>query len=96
MAESVQITCINKSDRMDAHRRITNVGGRNTDGTRWLLAEAAAIGGIEADRWSFFVERPAGHRVDVVIATRLGAKYLKTTADGEQPDNLLALPECPP
>jgi len=30
-----------------------------------------------------------------MIATRLDKKYLKTRADGEQPDNLLALPECP-
>ena len=28
----------------------------------------------------------------MIIATRLGKKYLKTTADGEQPDNLLSLP----
>jgi hypothetical protein len=33
--------------------------------------------------------------VKVIIATRLGREYLKTEADGEQPDNLLALPECP-
>ncbi|MGO7416641.1 DUF3892 domain-containing protein [Rhizobium ruizarguesonis] len=24
-----------------------------------------------------------------------GNKYLKTTADGDQPNNLLSLPECP-
>jgi hypothetical protein len=32
---------------------------------------------------------------EVIIATHLGHKYLKTTADGVHPDNLLALPECP-
>jgi len=41
------------------------------------------------------VERPPGHVVDVIVASGLGRKYLKTTADGEQPDNLLALPDCP-
>ncbi|MDQ6883998.1 MAG: DUF3892 domain-containing protein [Candidatus Dormibacteraeota bacterium] len=29
-----------------------------------------------------------------IVASRLGRAYLKTTADGDQPDNLLALPEC--
>lgn len=94
MTDRVQITCINKTDRHDPHRRIENVGGMNADGTRWRLAESQAIEGTESGRWSFFVERPAGHQVDVIVATRLGVKYLKTTADGEQPDNLLALAEC--
>jgi hypothetical protein len=30
----------------------------------------------------------------VVSVSRLGHKYIKTEADGEQPDNLLSLPEC--
>jgi len=30
----------------------------------------------------FYIERPGGHRVDVVVATTVyGNKYLKTTAD---------------
>jgi len=33
--------------------------------------------------------------VDVVVAkSQYGHKYLKTVADGEQPNNLLSLPEC--
>jgi hypothetical protein len=41
------------------------------------------------------VERPAGDRVSVIVATsRFGNKYLKTTADGDQPNNLLSLPTC--
>jgi hypothetical protein len=30
----------------------------------------------------------------IVGTSRYGHKYLKTEADGEQPDNLLSLPEC--
>ncbi len=95
MADQVRIDCINKTNRTDPHERISHVGGRNADGSQWKLPEDAAIEGIEQGRWDFFVERPVGHRVRVIIAQRLGRKYLKTTADGESPDNLLALPECP-
>jgi Protein of unknown function (DUF3892) len=96
MAQSVQISCINKTDRTNPHERIDYVGGVNPDGTRWLLSVHEAIVGIEQGTWEFYVERPTGHRVRVIVATSaLGHKYLKTEADGEQPNNLLALPECP-
>ena len=95
MASAVRVSCINKTDRSDPHMRIGNIGGTNPGGLAWSLTEADAIAGIEGGKWSFHVERPLDHRVDVIVATRLGATYLKATADGEQPDNLLALPECP-
>jgi hypothetical protein len=95
MAKRVRVQCINKTDRSSAHERIRNIGGTNTNGTRWRLTETEAIKATEDGTYSFYVERPAGHVVDVVVAQRLGHKYLKTTTDGEQPDNLLALPDCP-
>jgi len=96
MADLVRIQCVNKSDRTNPHERIRNVGGVNSDGTRWKLSESEAIRGIDQDKWSFYVERPIGHRVRVIIAVSpFGNRYLKTEADGEHPNNLLALPECP-
>jgi hypothetical protein len=93
---SVRISCINKQDRYSAHERISNIGGVNPDGGRWKLTEQQAIEGIEQGKWSFYVERPAGDRVQVIIArSQYGNKYLKTEADGEQPNNLLSLQECP-
>ena len=93
---TAQVRCINKTDRSSPHERIRAIGGVNPDGTRWKLNESDAIAGIEAGKYSFYVERPLGHRVRVIVArTVLGYKYLKTEADGEQPNNLLALPECP-
>lgn len=95
MATPVRVSCINKTPRLDPHLRISYIGGVNPDGTRWRMSEEDAIRTIKAGTYSFYVERPAGHRIDVMIASRLGRDYLKTRADGESPDNLLSLPECP-
>lgn len=44
----------------------------------------------------FFNVSVAGQSVSVTVAkSAYGNKYLKTVADGEQPNNLLSLPECP-
>jgi hypothetical protein len=95
MAQSVQIHCINKTPRTDPHDRIEHVGGVNADGTRWKMTQPAAIAAIEAGTYQFFVS-VRGDSVWVVVATsRWGNKYLKTQNDGDQPNNLLSLPECP-
>jgi hypothetical protein len=69
-------------------------GGRNEDGTAWKVSQPDAIEGIETGKWEFYVRR-GGYIVNVIVAvSRYGNKYLKTQPDGEQPDNLLSLPEC--
>lgn len=91
-----RIQCINKSDRSNPHERVINVGGLNGDGTRWKVFQEDAITGIESGKWSFYVDRPAGHPVEVIVVmSTYGTRYLKTTADDDQPTNLLSLPECP-
>jgi hypothetical protein len=95
MAITVQIKCVHKTRRISAHERITHVGGTKQDGSHWKLTQEAAIKVLKDGTWSLFVERPAGHRVAVTIArSAAGHEYLKTESDGEQPNNLLALPEC--
>lgn len=93
MANRAPIECIRKANRLNPHERITHVGGPATGGGRWLWPTERAISEIESGNWSFYVNR-GGHFVDVIVATRLGVKYLKTRNDGDSPDNLLSLPEC--
>lgn len=94
MAQRVQIHCINKSNRTSAHERIQAIGGPNSNG-RWKMPLDKAIAAVEAGTYAFYVS-VNGKSVDVIVAkTAQGHKYLKTQNDGEQPNNLLSLPECP-
>lgn len=97
MAARHQVTCITP-DGSDPDQRIDAIGGATGNGNGggpWHLDIDRAIAGIENGTWSFWTTAN-GRTVDVVVATRTnGRKYLKTTADGYEPNNLLALPRCP-
>ena len=90
---TAEIKCINKSDRYNPHERITHVGGV-TDG-RWRITQEDAIQLIENKTWRFYVKVIDKPVWIVVAISQYGNKYLKTEADGTQPNNLLSLPECP-
>jgi hypothetical protein len=88
MSQIAEIKCINKLDRYNPHERISHIGG---DGWKITLQEGIDL--IASGLWSFYVS-VHGIRVDVIVATHNGHKYLKTRADGDQPNNLLSLREC--
>ncbi len=95
MASLHEVQCINNSDRYNPHERILSIGGKSDDGKTWKLSQEEAIRGMEEGKWAFYVVKN-GKTVRVIIAVSpYGHKYLKTEADGEQPNNLLSLPECP-
>jgi hypothetical protein len=96
MPTRVEIKCINKTDRENPHERIQYIGGwPGADTPRWRRSQPQAIIDIETGTYDYYVS-VTGRTVDVVVATHNGNKYIKTTADGIHPNNLLALPECHP
>lgn len=88
MPQSLQVRCVTKPDRYNPHERISHIGG---DG--WKITQREAITYIEAGQYAFYVS-VGGHISYVIVALHNGNKYIKTTADGDQPNNLLSLPEC--
>jgi hypothetical protein len=93
MASRLRIRCINKIPREDPHRSITHVGGGSV-GNVWKQTQQQTIAEIEAGTYEYYVS-VAGKEVEVIVATHNGHKYIKTTADGVGPNNLLSLPERP-
>ncbi|MDQ2719427.1 MAG: DUF3892 domain-containing protein [Bacteroidota bacterium] len=91
----IQIQCINKSDRFNAHERIKNCGGLNNT-IRWKKSQPDIVYEIESNINQYYVKVNGYREVNVIIAkSAAGNKYIKTTEDGEMPNNLLSLPECP-
>ena len=93
MAILLEVQCVNKSDRSEAHERIKSIGG-GTGRLNWKHSQELAISWIEGGAFSYYLMR-GGLAVGIIIATTSsGHKYLKTAADTDQPDSLLSLPEC--
>jgi hypothetical protein len=89
-----KVECVCRTGRTNPHERIKSIGG-GRGLSAWKLSEREAIDKIEKEGWSFYALDRAGRQVKVVVAMRLGRKYLKTEADGLQPMGLLSLPPCP-
>jgi hypothetical protein len=89
-----RVTC---REKHSLYERIVSIGCVEVGtGLPERFTEDEAINCIDNGTDSFYVERPAGHRVWVVVAPHERHRYIKTEADGEIPNNLLSLPECPP
>ena len=98
MAENVQVSCIKKrGNHYDPHERIEGLGGMH-GGKQWYMSENDMIAELEKPdstrRFNFYTS-VGGKSAWVIVASHNVRKYLKTTADGYAPNNLLALPECP-
>jgi hypothetical protein len=98
MTNDVQVSCIKKrGGHFNPHERIEELGGIH-NGKRWNMPETDIIVELEKPtalrQWNFFT-KVNGNRADVIVAVHERRKYLKTTADGYAPNNLLNLEDCP-
>jgi hypothetical protein len=83
-----QVTCINKIPRNNPHEGITHLGGAT-----WRWTRQQVIESIETNSNSFYT-LVGGTRANVGVVNGPNGKYVRTHADGQWNDNLLALPEC--
>ena len=91
----IQISCINKSDRYSAHERINHCGGL-INGQRWRKTQQQVVSEIDSHTNQYYVMVSGYREVGVIVATsQWGNRYIKTVEDGEMPNNLLSLSECP-
>jgi Protein of unknown function (DUF3892) len=87
-----RITCATKREK---HEYVESLGCYGPDNTFHQFTEAEVIRRIEHGGDTFYTERPDGHVAEVIVFELDGKKYLKTKADGERPNNLDWLPDCP-
>jgi hypothetical protein len=88
----VVVTCINKEPRDNPHEGITHLGGPGGSGWKWTRQQV--IESINAKSNTFHTQ-VGGKRAYIGVVQGPHGPYLRTHADGQWNDNLLALPECP-
>jgi Protein of unknown function (DUF3892) len=93
---TIEVQCVTRSKSENAHECIQYLGGVDYNGKRWQKTVPEAILEMRQRGVHFYVTE-GEHEVPLVITTdKSGHRYLRTQADGDKPDHLLSLPECPP
>jgi hypothetical protein len=87
----VQVQCINKQPRNNPHEGITHLGGEGGGGWKWTREQV--IQSINSKTNTFYTYE-GGKRAEVAVVNGPNGPYLRTHADGQWNDNLLALKEC--
>lgn len=84
----VRVTCINKQPRDDRYEGITHLGGAT-----WKWTRGEVIQSIRNKTNTFFT-LVGENRSDIGVVEGPNGPYVRTYADGQWNDNLLALSEC--
>jgi hypothetical protein len=88
----LQITCINKPHHQSPHEHITHIGNLRE---KWRVPREEAVLLIDADPHQFYTLDHKAKKCYVgVVREKNKNPYLRTHADGEWNDNLLAQVEC--
>lgn len=88
-----RVTCTTK---LEKHEHIVDLGCYGPGGGYHTFTEAEAIDRLENRGDTFYTERPDGHVAEIQVIELKGEKYLRTEPDGQRPNNLDWLPDCPP
>jgi hypothetical protein len=90
-----RVTAVARRSEDSPQTRIYALGGVGAGGSTWRMTVEQVIAAIERGE-RFYVENPVGDPVEIIVSrTSEGREYLRTVADGDEPNNLLALPELP-
>jgi hypothetical protein len=85
------------TEKLEKHEHILSLGCYGLGNAFHRFSEGEVIRRIENGKDTFYSERPDGHVAEIIVVVeRNGEKYLKTKPDGERPNNLDWLPDCPP
>jgi hypothetical protein len=84
----VQVKCINKQPRQNPHEGITHLGG-----DQWRWTRQQVVDSIKAGTNNFYT-MVYGSRANIGVVEGPNGPYVRTHANGNWNDNLLALLEC--
>jgi hypothetical protein len=91
---SLEVGCVKRDTAEDIDDVLQLVGGVwPTDGRPWKISDADGVLMIDSGALDLSV---AGTGQPIHVSTSsAGRRYLRTNPDGQNPDNLHALPQCP-
>lgn len=87
------VNCSEKAKNEPPFEQLKALGGKCPDGACWKRSIETVIAEIEAGEQSYYVNIN-GLMPNLIVATRLGKKFLRTYFDLATPESLLALPDC--
>jgi hypothetical protein len=87
-----RVTCTSK---LEKHEHIVSLGCYSPGEIFHNFTESEVIDRIENRGDTFYSDRPDGHVAEIIVETLPSGKFLKTKPDGERPNNLDWLPDCP-
>lgn len=84
----VLVSCITKVTHANPHEGITHLGGKD-----WYWRASCVIDSIEK-KTNTFHTLAGGKKAYIAVVNGKNGKYLRTHADGQWSDNLLAMNAC--
>jgi hypothetical protein len=87
-----RVACTEKREK---HEHIVSLGCYGPGNSHHNFTEREVINRIDSGADTFYSERPDGHVAEIIVERMFGEEFLKTKPDGERPNNLDWLPDCP-